>query len=123
MTLYDLVIRGATIVAPDGRQAGDVAIAGGRIAAILDPGTPAEAVQTIDATGQHLLPGVIDVHSHHREPGFTHKEDIVTATSACAAGGITTGFAMPNVDPIPNTVANLASMLSFIGSDRSSTTT
>lgn len=108
---YDVLIRGATIVGPDGRRAGDVAIADGRIAAILDPSDSVEAARTIDAAGQHLLPGVIDVHSHHREPGFTHKEDIISATSACAAGGITTSFAMPNVNPIPNTPANLALML------------
>ena len=67
--------------------------------------------RVIDATGKHLLPGVIDVHSHHREPGYTHKEDIVTATSACAAGGVTTSFAMPNVDPPPNSAERLAAMI------------
>ena len=68
----------------------------------MEPGTEVAAARVIDATGKHLLPGAIDVHSHHREPGFTHKEDIVTATSACAAGGVTTSFAMPNVEPPPN---------------------
>ena len=57
-----------------------------------------------------MLPGAIDVHSHHREPGFTHKEDIVTATLAAAAGGVTTSFAMPNVEPPPNTAERLSRM-------------
>ena len=68
-------------------------------------------LRTIEAAGRHLLPGATDVHSHHREPGYTHKEDIVTATSACAAGGVTTSFAMPNVDPPPNSPDRLAAMI------------
>jgi dihydroorotase len=107
---FDLVIRGGTVVSPEGRVEADVAITDGRIAAVVAPGTELTAARTIDATGRHLLPGAIDVHSHHREPGFTHKEDIVTATAACAAGGVTTSFAMPNVDPPPNTPERLAAM-------------
>ncbi len=110
MSTFDLVIRGGTVVSPEGRTEADVAIADGRIAAIVAPGTEVEAQRVIDATGRHLLPGAIDVHSHHREPGFTHKEDIVTATSACAAGGVTTSFAMPNVQPPPNTPERLEAM-------------
>lgn len=108
---YDLAITGGTVVSATGRTLADLAVSDGRVAAIVAPGTPLEAAQTIDATGRHLLPGLIDVHSHHREPGFTHKEDIVSATSACAAGGVTTSFAMPNVQPPPNTAERLASMI------------
>lgn len=111
MAAYDLVIRGGTLVSPTGRHHADIAISGERIAALVAPGTPLEAEREIDAHGRHVLPGAIDVHSHHREPGFTHKEDIVSATRQCAAGGVTTSFAMPNVDPPPNTVANLDAML------------
>jgi dihydroorotase len=113
VTSYDIVIRGGTVVSPSGRVPADVAIAGERIAAVVTPGTPLEAGRTIDATGKHVLPGAVDVHSHHREPGFTHKEDIVTATRACAAGGVTTSFAMPNVQPPPNTVERLDAMLAL----------
>ncbi|HEU0235671.1 MAG TPA: dihydroorotase family protein [Candidatus Limnocylindrales bacterium] len=113
MTPYDVVIRGGTLLSAKGRMAADLAITGERIAAIVEPGTPLDAARTIDATGRHLLPGAIDVHSHHREPGFTHKEDIVTATSAAAAGGVTTSFAMPNVQPPPNTVERLDAMLAL----------
>ncbi|GAA3949027.1 dihydroorotase [Microbacterium soli] len=65
----------------------------------------------IDASGLTVLPGLVDVHSHHREPGFTHKEDILSATRACAAGGVTTTLAMPNVSPPPNTVRILDDMM------------
>lgn len=111
MTLYDTVITGGTVVGADGRIDADVAIRDGRIGAIVAPGTPLESSSVIDATGRLVIPGAIDVHSHHREPGFTHKEDIVSATSACAAGGVTTSFAMPNVDPPPNTVERLDAMI------------
>jgi dihydroorotase len=111
VTAYDLIIRGGTIVAAEGQVAADVAIRDGSIAAVVAPATALEAQRTIDATGKHLLPGIIDVHAHHREPGFTHKEDIVSATSACAAGGVTTSFAMPNVDPPPNSAERLAAMM------------
>jgi dihydroorotase len=108
---FDTVIRGGTIVTGTGRRKADLAIRGGRIAAVVIPGMELEAAETIDAAGKHILPGAIDVHSHHREPGYTHKEDIVSATQACAAGGVTTSFAMPNVQPPPNTVERLDSMI------------
>jgi dihydroorotase len=113
MTRYDTVIRGGTLVSATRQTVADLAIADGRIAAIVAPGTPLEAAATIDAAGRHVLPGAIDVHSHHREPGFTRKEDIVSATSACAAGGVTTSFAMPNVDPPPNTVERLDAIIAL----------
>lgn len=109
----DTVIRGGTLVTPDGIRLADLVIEGERIAAIVEPGTPVAAEHVIDAVGRHVIPGAIDVHSHHREPGFTHKEDIISATSACAAGGVTTSFAMPNVSPPPNTVENLDAMLAL----------
>jgi dihydroorotase len=107
---YDLIVRGGTLVTPSGRTAADVAVTDGRIAALLAPASDAPAATVIDAAGRHVLPGVIDVHSHHREPGFTHKGDITTETAASAAGGVTTSFAMPNVSPPPKTPDDLAAM-------------
>jgi len=112
---YDLVIKGGTLVTASGRFAADIAVDGERIAAIVAPGISLDGARVIDATGRHVLPGAVDVHSHHREPGFTHKEDIVTATSACAAGGVTTSFAMPNVQPPPNTAERLDAMIALYG--------
>jgi dihydroorotase len=65
----------------------------------------------IDASGLLVLPGLVDTHSHHREPGFTHKEDILTATRAAAAGGVTTTIGMPNVDPPATTAETYLNML------------
>ena len=111
----ETAIVGGTVITADGRSPADLAIHDGRIVAVVAPGTPLSAARTIDAHGLHILPGAIDVHSHHREPGFTHKEDIVSATSACAAGGVTTSFAMPNVQPPPNTAERLAAMIELYG--------
>lgn len=111
MPPYQLAITGGTLVTANGRYSADLAVRDGRIGAVVAPGTPLEAERTINATGKHVLPGLVDVHTHHREPGFTEKEDIVTATAACAAGGVTTTFAMPNVEPPPNTAQRLEAML------------
>jgi dihydroorotase len=55
--------------------------------------------EVVDATGLYLLPGVIDDQVHFREPGLTHKEDLRHATRACAKGGVTSFFDMPNTNP------------------------
>lgn len=109
--VYDLVVRGGTLVSPTGRTKADLAIRDGRIAAIVDPGTEIATADTLDAAGRVILPGLVDVHTHHREPGFTHKGDITTETSAAAAGGVTTSLGMPNVAPPPNTPERLVAML------------
>jgi len=58
--------------------------------------------ETVDAEGLHLIPGVIDDQVHFREPGLTHKEDLATASRACAKGGVTTFLEMPNT--LPNAI-------------------
>ena len=113
MSQHDLAIVGGILGSATGSAPADLAISGERIAEIVAPGTPLDAARTIDATGRHVLPGAIDVHSHHREPGFTHKEDITSAMRAAAAGGVTTSFAMPNVQPPPNTVERLDEMIAL----------
>jgi dihydroorotase len=95
---FDLLVRGGTLVTPSGISPGDVGIRDGRIAAIGSLGT-ADAGRVIDATGLHVLPGLIDTQVHFREPGLEHKEDLATGTAAAVAGGICTVFEMPNTKP------------------------
>jgi dihydroorotase len=106
----DGVIHGGTVVHDWGREQVSVGFDGGRIIGLYAPGTEPEAVERVDASGKLVLPGAVDMHSHHREPGFEHKEDIVTVTQACAAGGVTTTVAMPNVEPPPNTTERLTEL-------------
>jgi dihydroorotase len=68
----------------------------------------------IDAAGKYILPGIIDVHVHFREPGFTYKEDFGTGTMAAAAGGVTTIFDMPNNKPFITTVKAFKEKLELI---------
>ena len=96
----DRVISGGRVVTADGIRPADVLVTDGKITGLVSPGTaPSDAGEIIDATGRFVLPGSIDVHVHLREPGYTHKEDITTATASAAAGGVTTVFGMPNVNP------------------------
>ena len=107
--MSDTVIRNVTAVLEDGVRRTDIAVDGERISAV-GPGLP-KGRHEIDASDLVALPGMIDMHSHHREPGFTHKEDLITMTAQCAAGGVTTSVAMPNVSPPPTTAENLDAML------------
>ena len=58
-----------------------------------------DKIDKIDAEGKYVLPGMIDVHTHMREPGFEHKEGFLTGSKACAKGGVTTFIDMPNTNP------------------------
>ncbi len=78
----------------------NVIIEGGKIIEI-DSGSSGE---TINATGRIILPGLIDIHAHLREPGMTWKEDFRTGTMAAAAGGVTTVLDMPNTKPATTTI-------------------
>jgi dihydroorotase len=104
---FDLLIRGATVVNQDGTGIRDVAVKDGRIAAIGALGN-ARAAEIIDATGLHVLPGVIDTQVHFREPGLEHKEDLETGSRAAVAGGVTAVFEMPNTKPLTTSAETLA---------------
>ena len=66
-----------------------------------------ECDETIDASGCYLIPGVIDDHVHFRDPGLTHKADILTESMAAAAGGVTSYMDMPNTNPQTTTLEAL----------------
>ncbi|MEK6249268.1 MAG: amidohydrolase family protein, partial [Planctomycetales bacterium] len=95
------LIKNAKVVFPDHVEQLSVLIEGSKIADI-DAATQVSVDETVDAAGLYLLPGVIDDQVHFREPGLTHKEDLATASRACAKGGVTTFLEMPNT--IPNVV-------------------
>jgi dihydroorotase len=111
-----LLIRHARILLPDGDFIdGDVQIHEGTIVQVINahnadalpPVSTNDAVREIDAQGLTLLPGVIDPQVHFREPGLEYKEDLFTASCACAKGGVTSFLEMPNTRPLTTTQAAL----------------
>ncbi|EJF01015.1 dihydroorotase [Liquorilactobacillus mali] len=76
-----------------------------------------EDTKRIDVSNKLVSPGLVDVHVHYREPGFTHKETIKTGSQAAAHGGFTTVCAMPNLNPVPDTAERLANVITKNESD------
>ncbi len=107
---YDFILKGATVVNHDGIGPRDIAIAGGRIAAVGDLAS-IPAAETVNCVGLTILPGVIDAHVHFREPGNREKEDLESGSRAAVLGGVTTIFDMGNTDPLTLTAATLADKL------------
>jgi dihydroorotase len=104
MSSTNLLIRHAQILLPDGDfLSGDVLIRDRQIAQVapeIAPSADAADLIEVDASGLTLLPGVIDPQVHFREPGLEHKEDLFTASCACARGGVTSFLEMPNTRPL-----------------------
>ncbi|MGE0479181.1 MAG: dihydroorotase [Phycisphaerae bacterium] len=107
-----LVIRNGRVIDPSQEidDVTNVAIAGGRIAAI-GKAVPRDAEQVVEAAGMIVAPGLIDMHVHLREPGFEEKETIETGTEAAAAGGFTAVACMPNTQPPLHTDAEIEFVL------------
>jgi allantoinase len=104
----DLIVKNGTVVTPDATVAADLAIHEGRFVAIAATGQLGlDANEVYDATGKHVLPGVIDGHVHFREPGLAYKEDWRTGSMAAVFGGVTTVVEMPNTKPRTDTVENV----------------
>jgi len=96
---FDLLIKNGTVVSSAASYRGHVLIQDGKVLEIKVRDDLPQAKRTIDATGLHVLPGLIDPHVHFRVPGLGYKEDFNTGSQAAAAGGITTIIDMPNVVP------------------------
>ncbi|MDJ0500448.1 MAG: dihydroorotase [Nostocales cyanobacterium LE14-WE4] len=103
-----LLIRHAEIILPNGESMiGDVLIEGRHITQVGQEIANATPTHEIDAKGLTLLPGVIDPQVHFREPGLEYKEDLFTASCACAKGGVTSFLEMPNTRPLTITQSAL----------------
>ena len=102
-----ILIRGGRIIdaATDTDKIGDIYLEDGMIKEIGDHLTAKEkSDRVIDAKGCLVMPGLIDLHVHFRDPGLTYKEDIETGSKAAAKGGFTTVCCMPNTKPVVDNV-------------------
>jgi dihydroorotase len=107
MTVTTLIIRQSQVCMPDGQlRLADVLVRGQSIELVADQ-IEITADRELDGRGLTLLPGVIDPQVHFREPGLEHKEDLFTASCACAKGGVTSFLEMPNTNPLTITQAAL----------------
>lgn len=117
MATQRLIISRATIYGSDYKGIGDIAIADGRIAEMASRILPTPDDRVIEAEGLIAAPAFVDVHVHLREPGYGYKERIATGSLAAARGGYSTVCAMPNLNPVPDSVENLAKEQQIIDTD------
>src|SRR6185295_11737260 len=78
------------------------------LVADVGAGLDARRAEVVDGSGLVMAPGLVDLHTHLREPGFEHKETVETGSRAAAAGGYTAVCAMPNTDPVADNLAIIA---------------
>jgi len=115
--MQDIIIKGANVWCNGKFITTDVSIHDRKIAAIGQPCLQSFTSHFIDGKGKYLLPGLVDMHVHFREPGYSYKETIRTGAQAGAAGGFTTVCTMPNLNPAPDDVENLKRQLDIIRLD------
>lgn len=102
----------------DGRfQKAEIRVRDGKIESICRSIEPQEGEEVLDAAGASVIPGLVDVHVHLREPGYSYKETIADGTRAAAHGGFTTVCPMPNLNPAPDTPEHLQQELDLIARD------
>jgi len=101
--MMNMLIKDGRVIDPANKvdEKLDILVSDGKIAKIGKPGSlSADGSQVIDASGKLIVPGLIDMHVHLREPGFEYKETISTGTAAAHAGGFTSVCCMPNTNPV-----------------------
>ena len=112
-----ILLKGGTVVRNGLIERADVYVVDGKIARVAADVQPAEGDKIYDCTGLTIMSGLVDLHVHLREPGFSSKETIATGTAAAAHGGFTTVCSMPNLAPAPDTMENLQQQLDIIERD------
>lgn len=112
------LIKNGKIISHDNQlNPAEIWIEEGKIKAIGTGFEAADFDEVFDAQGQLITQGLVDVHVHLREPGFTYKETIKTGSEAAARGGFTTVCAMPNLEPVPDTPEKLQAIYEIIKKD------
>ena len=111
-----MIIRNGSVVLKNTVEKKDILVEDGKIVKIADY-IPANGGEEINAEGLHVFPGLIDMHVHLREPGYSYKETIASGTRAAAKGGFTTVCPMPNLNPAPDSPEHLQEQLELIARD------
>ncbi|RJR16517.1 MAG: dihydroorotase [Nitrospiraceae bacterium] len=103
----NILIKNGRVIAPSENIDGhyDVLIKGRKIQGLYPEGKGPDADKIIDASGCVVIPGLVDMHTHLREPGFEYKETIRSGTLAAVRGGFTTVCCMPNTKPVNDTIS------------------
>ena len=110
----EYLLKNAVVMMDGTMTKGDVFVRGGRVVSV-GAAVSAPSAQVFDFSNNVVvLPGFVDVHVHLREPGFSYKETVETGTASAARGGYTTVCAMPNLNPVPDSLDNLKVQLSRI---------
>jgi dihydroorotase len=104
----DLVIKGGRVVDATGERFADVVVSGGRVAAV---GADLDAPRVLDASGCIVAPGLVDLHTHLRQPGKEEAETVESGSRAAALGGYTAVLAMPNTTPTMDSAAVVREVL------------
>ena len=112
-----IILKGATVIRDNRAEMLDVAVEGGKIVSVEANISSVEGDKVVDCSGKILCSGLVDLHVHLREPGFSSKETIASGTAAAAHGGFTTVCSMPNLAPAPDTMEHLQQQLDLIEKD------
>lgn len=114
--MKNVLLKNALIFRDCGFEQCDILIIDGIIAKVATS-IKVDNIETIDMVELSILPGLVDLHVHLREPGFEHKETIKSGTEAAASAGYTDIFSMPNLKPAPDSIMNLKPQLDAIRRD------
>ena len=115
--MLNVLIKNARVYCDNGFVQADMLVENGTVVSVGEGIAVCENFPVIDAQDLLILPGFADVHVHLREPGFFYKESIETGTKAAARGGFTLVCSMPNLNPVPDSVENLAVQQEIIDRD------
>ena len=117
-----IVLKGGRVFSGGKSFEADVVVCGDRIAEVTPEAAILPGDKVVDCRGRWVTAGLVDLHVHLREPGFSSKETIATGTAAAAHGGFTTVCAMPNLEPAPDSLENLRRETEIIERDAEATT-
>lgn len=115
--MNDILIKKVKLSPSSEEGTADILISDGKVRQVAPQIEPPRPCRQLDAEGLTALPGLVDMHVHFREPGFSYKETIAGGTAAAAAGGFTTVCPMPNLSPAPDSLETLGEQLEIIRRD------